>query len=223
MRQDPLLAGIGGMLRRFKRAEAWLRKAGLPTSLAHIPVWVLCVQYCIMMRRKTARITRIAERIARWLETITEVSQHDKARLELLDMDGGMRNDIESTKRTLLLLREVCVDVGGMFHSIGFKARILESTQEKFLAVVEESCFTATTLQRAFEMHDARALALLREMEEAARPTRTGAAVDAMNDVVTDAVAGMVLAAPTHALSEPVPDRECGPMLAKPLSTAAKA
>lgn len=149
-----------------------------------------------------------------------------------------MRNDIESTKRTLLLLREVCVDVGGMFHSIGFKARILESTQEKFLAVVEESCLIATTLQRAFEMHDARALALLREMEEAARPTGTGAAVDVMNDVVTgalvtgalvtdalvtDAVAGMVLAAPTQALSEPAPDRECGPMLAKPLTTAAKA
>jgi hypothetical protein len=82
-------------------------------------------------------------------------------------MDSGMRNDIESTKRTLLLLRELSVDVGGMFDSIGFQSRFLDSTQEKFLAIVEESCITATTLQRAMEMHDVRALALLREMHEA--------------------------------------------------------
>ena len=167
MRQDPLLASIGGMLRRFKRAEAWLRSAGMPVFLARVPVWLLCLQYCIMMRGKTVRISRVAERIACWLETITELSQHDYARIELIDMDSGMRNDIESTKRTLLLLRELSVDVGGMFDSIGFQCRFLDSTQEKFLAVVEESCLTATTLQRAMEKHDVRALALLREMHEA--------------------------------------------------------
>jgi hypothetical protein len=167
MRQDPLLASIGGMLRRFKRAETWLRSAGLPVFLARVPVWLLCLQYCIMMRGKTRRISRVGERIARWLETITELSQHDTARTELLDMDGGMRNDIESTKRTLLLLRDLCVDVGGMFHTIGFHSRLLESTQQTFLVVVDECCITATTLQRALEMHDVRALALLREMHAA--------------------------------------------------------
>ena len=169
MRQDPFLASIGGMLRRFKRAEAWLRKAGLPVVLARVPVWLLCLQYCVMMRGKTARITRIAQRIARWLEAITELSQHEKARLELIDMDSGMRNDIESTKRTLLQLRELCVDVGGMFDSIGFRSAMLDSTQETFLVVVDESCITATTLQRALEMHDTRAIALLRELHEAER------------------------------------------------------
>lgn len=169
MRQDPLLASIGGMLRRFKRAETWLRKAGLPVVLARVPIWLLCLQYCVMMRGKTARITRIAQRIARWLETITELSQHEKARLELIDMDSGMRNDIESTKRTLLQLRELCVDVSAMFDSIGFKSAMLDTTQETFLVVVDESCITATTLQRALEMHDTRALALLRELHEAER------------------------------------------------------
>jgi hypothetical protein len=169
MHHDPFLAGIGGMLRRYRCAEAWLRRAGLPVVLARVPVWLLCLQYCIMMRGKTTRITRVAGRIARWLETITELSQHENARTELIDMDGGMRNDIESTKRTLLLLRELCVDVGGMFDSIGFKSAFLDSTQETFLAVVDESCVTATTLQRALEMHDVRALALLREMEVAGR------------------------------------------------------
>ena len=232
MHQDPLLASIGGILRRFKRAEACLRNAGLPTSLARIPVWALCLHYCITMRGKTVRIARIGERIARWLETIVEVSQHEKARFELLDMDGGMRNDIESTKRTLLLLREVCVDVGGMFHSIGFKARILENTQEKFLAVVEECCTTATTLQRAFEMHDMRALALLRETDEAQRPAGAGAGAAAA-DTAPDAIAGKLATgdavdaipfpASAPALSDPTPDRDCGPLLAKPLASAAKA
>lgn len=212
MSQDSLLASIGGMLRQFKRAEAWLRKVGLPTSLARVPVWVLCLQYCIMMRKKTARITRIAERIAHWLETITALSRSDKARLELLDMDGGMRNDIESTKRTLLLLRELCVDVGSMFHSIGFKARILANTQQTFLALVDESCGTATTLQRALEMHDARALALLRAMEEADRSR------DGEGTVAVDAAA-----TPTQELPDPVPHRAGGQLACTPLATPAKA
>lgn len=184
MRQDPLLASMGGMLRRFKRAEAWLRKAGLPVVLARVPIWLLCLQYCVMMRGKTARITRIAQRIGRWLETITELSHHEKARLELIDMDSGMRNDIESTKRTLLQLRELCVDVSAMFDSIGFKSAMLDDTQETFLIVVDESCITATTLQRALEMHDKRALALLRELHEAERGGNdtAGAAVENYRD-----------------------------------------
>lgn len=167
MRQDPMLASIGGMLNKFKRAEDWLRKAGLPTFLARVPVWLLCVHYCIMMEGKTTRISRIAQRIARWLETIEELAQNDKARMELIDIDCGMRNDIESTKRTLFVLRELCVDVGRLFGSIGFRSRILDRTQKAFMAVVDESCTTATTLQRALELHDNRALLLLRELQEA--------------------------------------------------------
>ncbi|TWI70165.1 hypothetical protein IP91_01245 [Pseudoduganella lurida] len=169
MQQDPLLTNIGGMLRRFKRAENWLRKAGLPVFLARVPVWVLCLQYCMMMERKTMRIGRIAQRISRWLETITELSLNESARIELIDMDQGMRNDIESTKRTLIVLRNLCVDIGALFRTIGFHSNMLGRTQEGFLAVVDDACNTATTLQRALEMHDTRALMLLREMEEGGR------------------------------------------------------
>lgn len=174
MRQDPLLASIGGMLQKFRRAEAWLRQAGLPTFFARVPVWVLCLHYCFMMTGKTRRISRIAERIARWMETITGLTNNEKARLELLDMDLGMRSDIESTKRTLQLLRELSVDVGALFDSIGFKSRLLERTQTTFTAVVDDACTTATRLQRALEMHDARALALLREMQEVERNALRG-------------------------------------------------
>lgn len=166
MRQDPMLASIGGMLSKFKRAEDWLRKAGLPTFFARVPVWLLCVHYCLMMEGKTRRIARIGERISRWLETITELSHSDKARLELIDMDCSMRNDIESTKRTLLVLRELCVDVGCLFDGIGLRSRILGRTQKAFMEVVDTACMTATTLQQSLEMHDQRALRLLRELQE---------------------------------------------------------
>jgi len=174
MRQDPLLASIGGMLQKCRRAEAWLRQAGLPIFFARLPVWGLCLHYCFMMTGKTRRISRIAERITRWMETITGLSNNEKARLELLDMDLGMRSDIESTKRTLQLLRELSVDVGALFDSIGYQSLLLARTQAKFMDVVDDACTTATRLQRALEMHDARALALLREMEEHERGALRG-------------------------------------------------
>jgi hypothetical protein len=194
---DPLLANIGGLLRRFQRAEAWLRHAGLPSRLARAPMWVLCLQYCMMMRGKTTRIAKVGERIGRWLETITALSTNEKARLELLDMDCGMRNDIESTKRTLLQLRELCVDVGSLFGSIGFTAAILDRTQGTFLQVVDESCSTATTLQRALQLHDERALLLLRQMQDAERePALAGSAGGRAEGSVNAPEAGHNLAQP---------------------------
>ena len=165
MRQDPLLSSIGEMLQKFRRIETRLRNAGMPGFLARLPVWALCLHYCLMMHGKTIRIDRIAERIEHWLETITGLSHNAHARLELIDMDRGMRNDIESTKRTLLTLRELCVDVATMFGSIGFTSRMLERTQRAFLDAVDDACITATTLQRALEGHDNRAIELLRQIQ----------------------------------------------------------
>lgn len=166
MRQDPLSTGIGDMLQKFRRMESWMRRFGIPPVLARMPVWVLCVHYCMMMRGKTARIAKVAQRIERWLETIMELSRQDASRTELIDMDRGMRNDIESTKRTLLALREISLDVGTMFCSIGFHSRLLDRTQQGFLNVVDNSCATATTLQDALEAHDTHALQLLRQTQE---------------------------------------------------------
>ncbi|GGY86172.1 hypothetical protein ACFFTM_16685 [Pseudoduganella plicata] len=142
-----------------------MRKAGLPGILARLPVWVLCLYYCFMMHGKTIRIDRVAERIEHWLETVTALSHNATGRTELIDTDRSMRNDIESTKRTLLTLRELCVDVASMFHSIGFTSRMLEQTQRAFLDAVDDACITASTLQRALEGHDNRAIELLRRLD----------------------------------------------------------
>ncbi|AVR96159.1 hypothetical protein C9I28_10845 [Pseudoduganella armeniaca] len=147
--------------------ETRLARVGMPAFLARFPVWVLCLIYCTMMRGKTARIGRIEQRIHSWLDTIRELSRHEKGRTELVDLDSSMRNDIETTKRTLLALRDVCLDIGTMFGSIGFRSRRLTRTQQAFVTVVDESCATATALQLALQSHDSRALALLRDMAQA--------------------------------------------------------
>lgn len=176
MRQDPLLSNIGEILQKVRRMETRMRKAGLPGFLARLPVWVLCLHYCFMMHGKTMRIDRIGERIEHWLETVTALSHNAHARTELIDMDRSMRNDIESTKRTLLTLRELCVDVATMFGSIGFASRLLERTQRAFLDVVDDTCITATTLQRALEGHDNRAIELLRQLDAGEQAGQAAAA-----------------------------------------------
>jgi len=165
MRNDPLVASIGELLKKFKRFETQMRKFGMPLFLAQLPTWFLCLNYCIMMEGKTARITRISRRIQRWLGSVRELSSHEKARTELIDIDRGMRDDIEATKRTLLQLRELCVSIGSLFGSIGFRSRILDRTQRGFLKVIDPSCETATTLQGALEAHDNRALSILRQQQ----------------------------------------------------------
>jgi hypothetical protein len=163
MRNDPLVASISALLNKFKRYETQMRKFGMPLFLAQLPTWFLCLNYCLMMEGKTARIARIARRIQRWLATIRELSAHEKARTELIDIDRGMRDDIEATKRTLLQMRALCVEIGVQFLGIGFRSWILERSQKAFLAAVDLSCDLATTLQGALEAHDNRALFILRQ------------------------------------------------------------
>lgn len=166
MRQDRLSAHIGITLQKLRKMETRLSRAGLPACLARLPVWALSLIYCVMMRGKAARIGRIEQRIGDWLGTIKDLSRHEKGRTELVDLDSSMRNDIETTKRTLLALREACLDIGTMFASIGFRSRLLASTQQAFMTAVDTSCATAMALQLALQSHDRCALALLRETEQ---------------------------------------------------------
>jgi len=183
MRNDPLIASIGGLLQKFKRFETRMRQLGLPLFVAQLPTWVLCLNYCMMMEGKTARITRISRRIQRWLGSVRELSNHEKARTELIDIDRGMRDDIEATKRTLLQLRELCVNIGTLFGNIGFTSKILDRTQRAFLKVVDLSCETATTLQGALEAHDDRALLILRQQQAVQLAAEASAAAHAARAV----------------------------------------
>jgi hypothetical protein len=163
MRTDPLITSIGGLLRKFKRFETQAQRFGLPLFLAQLPTWFLCLNYCMMMEGKTARIARISRRIRRWLGTVRELSAHEKARTELIDVDHGMREDIEISKRSLLQLRELCINVGALFGNMGFHSWMLDRTQRAFITVVDLSCALSTTLQGALEAHDNRALSILRQ------------------------------------------------------------
>lgn len=177
MRQDRLSAHIGITLQKLRKMETRLSRAGLPPCLARLPVWALCLIYCVTMRNKAVRIGRIEQRIRGWLGSIRELSRHEKGRTELIDLDSGMRNDIETTKRSLLALRDVCLDVGTMFGSIGFRSRLLARTQHTFVAAIDASCTTATALQLALQSHDRCALALLREMAQSGHREPDGQAV----------------------------------------------
>ena len=95
MRHDPLIDSIGGLLQKFKRFETQARQFGMPLFLAQLPTWLLCLNYCIMMEGKTARIARISCRMQRWLRTVKELSAHERARTEMIDVDLSMREDIE--------------------------------------------------------------------------------------------------------------------------------
>lgn len=165
MRHDPIIAGLSGMLRKIKRMEDWLRRAGLPSILARLPLSLLCLNYCVMMAGKSMRLARIGERIHRWLCTVEELAASEKAKLEMIDLDRGMRDDIEATKRTILSLRELCDDVARLFASAGYRSWLLDRVQRRFADVVEDCCNTATRLQQALESHDRRALALLRQLQ----------------------------------------------------------
>ncbi|UTY60388.1 hypothetical protein [Massilia sp. erpn] len=163
MRQGPVTASIGELLQKLKKVEHKMRSAGLPLFLARLPVWVLCLHYCVMMRGKTTRIRRIARHIESWLSAMHELVQQEETSRELLDIGKGMQDDIEATKRTLLSLRELCVNIGEMFSGIGFRSRLLDWTQNGFLRVIDDSCSAAINLQITLASHDERVLALLRQ------------------------------------------------------------
>lgn len=165
MRQDPVIAGLSGLLQKYRQTEEWLRRAGLPAVLARLPLSLICLNYCGMLFGKTLRLARIATRIHRWLLTVERVSQSEKARTEMIDLDGGMRDDIEATKRTIESLRDLCLGVAQLFASVGHRSRLLDKVQQMFTGVVDDCCNTATRLQQALAEHDQRALSLLRQMQ----------------------------------------------------------
>jgi hypothetical protein len=165
MRNDPLAFSVGSLLQKFKSFELWLVKAGLPGMLARLPVWLLSLHFCILISRKTMRIARLRRRIEHWLTTVQQFSGLESSQTEMLDLDHGMRDDIEVTKRGIATLGELCEEVGRLFVVIEFRSWLLECAQRRFHRVVEQTCIAATVLQQTLELHDSRALDLLRRQQ----------------------------------------------------------
>ncbi|MEV4782543.1 hypothetical protein [Burkholderia sp. LMU1-1-1.1] len=160
---------IGDSTRRLiaavKKLETTLNTVGLPRFVARLPVCWLCWHYCRTLDQKIVRIRRIAGKFEQWLPTIRDFGKEGPARLELIDVDHSMRDDIEVTKKTMWELRGYCIDVGRMFEQLGYQSQGLRRRQAIFLQVLETSCVSASTMQEALVAHDSAVLAVLRAQQ----------------------------------------------------------
>jgi hypothetical protein len=166
MRPHPVNLTIWDRLLKLRQLELRLAAAGVPSSLARLPYWLFSLQYCWEMESKIVRIRRIGARIEAWHDSMYRRCTQDGAETELVDVGMGMRDDIEATKRTLADLRDICVDVTRLFDGVGYRSRRLTRLQEDFVALLNHSYDTASALQHMLHEHDARALALLRALQE---------------------------------------------------------
>ena len=145
-----------------RKLEDSLNSAGLPPFVARLPVCWLSWHYCRVLEKKIVRIRRIARKFEQWRSTIRNISKDAAAKMELIDMDRSMRDDIEFTKRTMAELRGYCIDVGCMFEQLGYQSARLRRRQADFLDVLDLSCASATSMQETLTAHDEAVLAFLR-------------------------------------------------------------
>lgn len=168
MRPHPVNACIWERLQKLRGLEQRLVAIGLPGFLARVPYWLFSLQYCYEMEAKIARIRRISHRIRSWHDSMQTLCTREGAELELIDIGLGMRDDIESTKRTLADLREICVDVTRLFGGVGYSSRRLLRMEDDFVGLLSQSYETANALQSLLADHDRKALAMLRQQHDAA-------------------------------------------------------
>ncbi|MET0264087.1 MAG: hypothetical protein ABW202_00600 [Duganella sp.] len=165
---------VGDSTRRLiaavKKLESTLHTAGLPRWMARMPVWWLCWHYCRTLDQKIARMQRIARKFDQWLPSLRAADGVKLNKLEFIDIDRTMRDDIEATKRTMCDLRAYCVEVARMFDQLGYQSAGLRQRQNVFLAVLDNSCMSASAMQEALASHDQQVLALLQASQIDERP-----------------------------------------------------
>lgn len=145
-----------------RKLEESLSSAGLPRWVARLPVCWLSWHYCRALDAKIARIRRISRKFEQWRASIRSISNDAAAKMELMDVDRSMRDDIEFTKNTMWELRGYCIDVGRMFEQLGYQSAGLKRRQTAFLEILETSCASASGMQQALTAHDDAVLAYLR-------------------------------------------------------------
>lgn len=172
----PLSVSVQQLLASVRKLELQLRAVGLPRFLVRVPVCWLCWHYCRMLDNKIGRMRHVAAKFRKWLDTLRQMVAEGMARTELLDVDHSMRDDVESTKKTLWELRDYCIDIGRMFEQLGYTSANLRRKQSEFLLVVGTSYDTACKLQAELASHDNAVLALLRDMRARELANRVGVA-----------------------------------------------
>jgi hypothetical protein len=162
MNPHPVNTNIWEMLSKFRKLEQRLRAAGCPGFLARLPYRLLAWQICYAMEGKMLRIQRISQRMRSWLAAMQQVCARIDAQTELFDVNLEMYDDIEVTKRTLLELREISLDVTRLFNFVGYTSRRLLRLQDSFVKLLAECYEAGSALQCLVADHDRKALALLR-------------------------------------------------------------
>jgi hypothetical protein len=183
MRNHSLSGNICSLLRRCKQLELTLRRAGVPGFLACLPLALLAWQYALMLREKNASITRIARRIRRWQGTVQELSAHERARSEFIDLDRKMRADIEGACDSMRTLRDLCGEICDMFAAAGYASATLERCRKRFDDSVNEACRLSQTLVDAVDAHDRRALSIRQQEHAMAQAGQPSAAAQAARAV----------------------------------------
>jgi hypothetical protein len=160
----PVRVTLQRLLASVRSLEQQLRAIGLPHAMARLPVFWLCWHYCRILQRKIVRMRRIAAKFQHWLDTVRKMAADSAACLEMLDLDKGMTDEVESTRQRLWELRDCCLEIGAMFEQLGYASSRLRRSQDEFLRIIAASYEMAGLLQAELARHDNAVLALLRDM-----------------------------------------------------------
>ncbi|MDR7050840.1 hypothetical protein J2X54_003327 [Duganella sp. 3397] len=160
------------LIAAVKKLEHSLHTSGLPRWMSRLPVWWLSWHYCRMLDHKIARMRRIARKFESWLPAIRAADQDSRTRLEFIDLDHAMHDDIDATRQTMWELRAYCIDIATMFGQLGYQSAQLNRRQRLFLSVIEQTCVQAATMQETLVAHDTRVLALLQQSQQS-RPEQS--------------------------------------------------
>jgi len=187
MRNHSLGSNICALLRRCKQMETTLRRAGLPAFLACLPMALLAWQYALILREKNANISRISRKIQRWQGTVSQLSAHDSARTEFLDLDRKMREDIEGACDSMRNLRDLCVDICELFSAAEYESPMLKRARDRFDETVREACRLSQSLIELIEVHDRRALAIRQQQHAIEQAGEASAAAHAARAAAAEA------------------------------------
>jgi hypothetical protein len=179
MRNQPLGSNIGAILRRCKKMETTLRRAGMPAFLACLPLALLACQYALILCEKNANISRISRKILRWQGTVSQLSAHDCARSEFIDLDRKMRADIEGASDSMRNLRDLCLEICELFSAAGYESPMLKRCCDRFDATVKEACRLSQALVDLVDAHDRRALAIRQQQHAIEQAGEASAAAHA--------------------------------------------